>query len=547
MKRKFLNFAIVLLISGVNSTFGQPQSRADVDTKYKWDLSVMYASDADWLAHYEKLNAMADEFAGYKGRLGESASTLMKAASLLSDLYKGFYKLSDFASRRGDEDLRISENQNFVEKSRTLGTKISESTAFVDPEILRIPREKIEKFMEEEPGLKIFDFFFDNILRLKEHTFSDEKEKVLASAGMLASGPRTIHSIFENAEKPNPTVTLSTGAEVTLSSSGYVRNRTNPIREDRAKVFEAFFDNYGKFQNTLGAILASKVKTAYFFAKNRGYKTVLESSLNRNNIPVSVYTNLIEQVNKNLPTLHRFLKLKQKMLGYDKLHYYDLYTSTVKKVDMRFTVDEGQKLLLKVLKPMGEDYVETVNKSFADRWVDYYPTPGKRSGAYSSGAAYDEHPYILMNWNNDYNSLSTLAHEMGHTMHSYFSNKNQPFIKSDYPIFVAEIASTCNESILNDYMVKHAKSDEEKLFLLSSYLELMRTTIFRQTSFAEFEWEIHKKVEAGEPLTGEVMTSIYEDIVRRYYGADDGVCVVDPYIRYEWAYIPHFVNYTYYV
>jgi oligoendopeptidase F len=273
----------------------------------------------------------------------------------------------------------------------------------------------------------------------------------------------------------------------------------------------------------------------------------LEASLNSNNIPNEAYTSLIEQINNNLPTLHRFLKLKKKMLGLDDLHYYDLYMPIVKSVEMQYTVEEGQELLLDVFKPLGEEYVATVKKSFNERWIDYYPTPGKRSGAYSHGSAYDEHPYILMNWVDDYNSLSTLAHELGHTMHSYMSNTNQGFPNASYATFVAEIASTINENFLNDYLVEHAKTDDEKLFLLGSYLELLRTTIFRQTSFAEFEWEIHKRVENSEPLTGEIMSKIYYDIVKRYYGHDEGICTVDDYITYEWAYILHFVNYTYYV
>jgi oligoendopeptidase F len=256
---------------------------------------------------------------------------------------------------------------------------------------------------------------------------------------------------------------------------------------------------------------------------------------------------LIEQVNKNLPTLYRFLDLKKRMLGVDSLHYYDLYVPLVEKVDMSFTIEQGQEVLLSALKPLGKEYVATLQKAFKNRWIDYMPTVGKRSGAYSTGAAYDVHPYILMNWTDDYESVSTLAHELGHTMHSYFSNKNQPFSKSDYATFVAEIASTVNETLLNDYMVKNAKTDEEKLYLLGSYLDLLRTTIFRQTSFAEFELDIHKKVEEDKPITGDDMCQIYSDIVDKYYGNEDGHCVVDPYIQYEWAYIPHFLGYTYYV
>lgn len=523
------------------------KSRDEIPEKYKWDLTVIYKNIDQWKADMNEAKTLAEKMASFKGRLSESADVFYNALNTYEQLIKKYYLVSDYAQRLGDEDLRKSENQNYVEMADALGTKISEATAFLSPEILSIPSEKIKEFFNSKKELEEFDIFVGNIERLKAHTLSDKEENILASAGMLRSSPSTIHGIFENAEKPLPKVKLSDGEEIELSASAYTKYRSVPNREDRSKVFKAVFENYGQFKNTLGAILAAKVKTDYFFAKSRKYSTALEASLDRNNIPVSVYENLITQINKNLPTLHRFLKLKARMLGVDTLHYYDLYTPIVKEVDMKFTVDEGQKLLLDVLKVLGDEYTATLRKAFEDRWIDYYPTPGKRSGAYSSGAAYDYHPYILMNWNDDYESLSTLAHELGHTMHSYFSNKNQPFIKSDYPIFVAEIASTCNESILNNYMVKNAKSDDEKLFLLGSYLELLRTTIFRQTSFAEFEWEIHKRIEKGEPLTGEIMSNIYYDIVKRYYGNDEGVCVVDPYIANEWAYIPHFVNYSYYV
>ncbi len=283
------------------------------------------------------------------------------------------------------------------------------------------------------------------------------------------------------------------------------------------------------------------------YAKNRKYNSSLEASLDGDNLPVEIYSTLIESINNNLSTLHRALDLKKRMLGVDKLHYYDLYVPLVEKVEMDYTIEEGQKVLLDALKPLGEEYISTLKKAFENRWIDYMPTVGKRSGAYSTGAAYDFHPYILMNWTDDYESVSTLAHELGHTMHSYFSNQTQPFAKSDYATFVAEIASTVNETLLNNYVVKNAKSDDEKLYLLGSYLELLRTTIFRQTSFAEFEWEIHKKVEAGEPITGEDMCNIYDKIVKKYYGNDSGHCVVDDYVKYEWSYIPHFLGYNFYV
>ena len=538
---------LLTLLAFTSLLNAQYKTRDEIPAKYKWDIHLLYKTNADWQKDYQHLSKLADKLKTFKGKLSKDATTFYKALNLYSDLMKGYYKLSDYAQRLYDQDLRVSTNQQLVEQSEALGTKISEATAYINPEILRIPAKKIHEFFKQNPKLEDFDFFVANIQRLKAHTLSDAEEKILASAGMIASSPSTIHGIFENAEKPYAKVTLSDGKTIELNSSAYVQYRTVKNRKDRAKIFKAFFNNYKRFQNTLGAILAAKVKIDYFFAKNRKYKTALAYSLDKNNIPVTVYTNLIKQINKNIPTLHRMLKLMKRMLGVDTLHYYDLYMPIVKKVDMKFTVDEAQKIILNTLKPMGGEYLSTVKKAFNNRWIDYYPTPGKRSGAYSSGAAYDYHPFILMNWHGDYNSLTTLIHEMGHTMHSYFSNKYQPFIKSDYPIFVAEIASTCNESLLNNYMVEHAKSDKEKLFLLGNYLELLRTTIFRQTSFAEFEWEIHKRIENNQPLTGEIMSKIYWKIVTKYYGNTPDVCVVDPYIAYEWAYIPHFVDYSYYV
>jgi len=485
-------------------------------------------------------------------------------------LLKKLYKAWVYASNLSNENLNISENQALMQQLNALETKFSETTAFFEPEILKIPKEKIDQFIKESSeltgpqkhevpkeelpvyykdnfGLKEFDMYIDNIQRLREHTLSEAEEKILASFGLIADNQNEVFAIFNNAEKPFPKVTLSTGEVVDLTSSAYTKYRTSENREDREKVMKALFESYGDFENMLGANLGGKVKKDWVYAKNRKYTSALEASLNSDNLPVSIYTTLIEQVNNNLPTLHRALDLKKRMLGVDELHYYDLYVPLVEKVEMSFTVDEGQKILLDALKPLGNDYISILQKAYNDRWIDYMPTVGKRSGAYSTGGAYDIHPYILMNWTDDFESVSTLAHELGHTMHSYLSNKNQPFAKADYATFVAEIASTVNENLLNDYMAKHAKSDEEKLFILGSYLELLRTTVFRQTSFAEFEWDIHKKVEAGEPLTGKKMSEIYFDIVKRYYGSDDGHCIVDDYIKYEWAYIPHFLGYTYYV
>ncbi len=547
IENKKIFFYILFSLTIISSAFSQSPERKDVPDKYKWNLADMYKNISDWQADIIKVESQINEFADYRGKLSQNSQTLLKALDNYFGMLKIFYKASTYAENLSNEDVRVSENQALTQKLSAVGTKFGEAAAFLEPEILSIPKEKIDDFMKAEPQLEKYSMFIDNIQRLRPHTLSEAEEKILASFGLISGNQNTVYSIFNDSEKPNAKVTLSDGSTVDLSSSEYTRVRSVNNRDDRKKVFEAFFDNYGEFKNTLGANLAGKVKKDWVFAKDRKYKSSLEASLNSDNLPTEVYTTLINQINKNLPTLYRFLDLKKRMLGVDTLHYYDLYTPLVKEVDMKFTIEQGEKLILDALKPLKSDYLSTVQKAFKDRWIDFIPTAGKRSGAYSTGGAYDVHPYILTNWNDDYESVSTLAHELGHTMHSYYSNITQPFAKSDYATFVAEIASTTNETLLNNYMVEHAKTDEEKLYLLGSYLDLLRTTIFRQTSFAEFELEIHKRIEEGKSLTGDDICKIYYDIVKKYYGNDSGHCVVDPYIQYEWAYIPHFLGYSYYV
>jgi oligoendopeptidase F len=547
--KKITQLATILLVvlMAANTTKAQNKERKDIPEKYKWDNSIIYKNQDDWQRDKETISAQIDMLKSFQGKLGKNSELFYSALNLYFSIYKSFYKFSDYASRIADEDLRITPNQSMNQQATTLGTKLGEVSAFISPEILSMESEKIKKFFEEKKELSEYKFFINDIIRLRPHTLNAREEEILASAGLVTSTPSELYGIFDNAEKPNAKVKLSTGEQVELNSAAYNKYRTVPSRKDRELVMRSTFENYKKFQNTIGSNLAGKVRADFFYAKNKKYNTVLEASLNTNNIPISVYENLISQIHKNLPTLHRFLKLKARMLGVDKLHYYDLYTPLVKSVGFKYNVEEGQKLILDVVKPMGTEYVSTVKKAFDERWIDYMPTTGKRSGAYSSGAQYDLHPYILMNWTDDYESVSTLAHELGHTMHSYFSNKNQSFVDAQYATFVAEIASTINETLLNNYMVNAVKKDEEKLYLLGSYLDLLRTTIFRQTSFAEFELEIHKKIEQGLSLTGEDMSKVYYNIVKKYYGNDEGASVVDDYIAYEWAYIPHFVNYSYYV
>lgn len=547
MSKLRISLSIIISILFISLyTYGQKIDRKDVPEKYKWNLNDLYPDEASWLKEKDAILNELNEVAKYKGRLAEDAKTLNTALDLYFDMIKQFYRFSEYANGLTNQDLRNSSYQSLTQQAMHVGTEISEKTAFISPEILRIDPLKLKNFFDENKDLGQYKMFIGDIQRLRDHTLPESEEKILASFNSISGTPENVYSIFNDAEFPYAKVKLSNGEEVELTSSAYTKYRSVPNRSDREKVFEAFFGQYGKFQNTIGANLGGKMKLDWTYAKDRNYNSSLEAALNAFNIPVSVYDNLITQIHNSLPTLHRFLKLKKQMLGVDTLHYYDLYTPIVKKVDMKFDLPEGQQAILTALKPLGNDYLETIKKAFNNRWIDYMPTSGKRSGAYSTGGAYDVHPYILTNWNGDYESVSTLAHELGHSMHSYLSNTNQTFVNSQYSIFVAEIASTLNESLLNDYMVKHAKSDKEKLYLLGSYLELLRTTIFRQTQFAEFELAMHKMAESGEPITGESLSKMYYNLVKEYYGNDEGYCKVDPYVAYEWEYIPHFM-YDYYV
>lgn len=542
------SFAIVILsMLFVITTYSQTKERKEIPENYKWKLTDLYPSEAEWRNSKKDISKNIDIVESYKGKLDKDAETLLSAMDTFFNTLKEYYRFSTYSGLLADENLSISSNQAMRQEASTLGTKFSEATAWIRPEILAIDPSKITDFFAKEPKLNQYKMYIEDIQRMRAHTLTADQEKILASFGLTTDTPSDVYNIFNNAEMPYAKVKLSTGEEVTLTNSAFTKYRSTGVREDRSKIFEAFFSKYGDFKNTIGANYAGKVKTDYVFAKDRNYESSLAASVDGPNIPVSVYTNLVNQIHNSLPTLQRFLQLKKRMLGVDTLHYYDLYTPLVKKVEMDFTVEQGEDVIKNALKPMGDEYIATLNKAFGNGWIDFLPNIGKRSGAYSTGGAYDAHPYILLNWNDDYESVSTLAHELGHTMHSYFSSKNQPFATSDYPTFVAEIASTFNENLLNHYMVDNAKNDDEKLYLLGSYLDLLRQTIFRQTMFAEFELKAHEMAEKQEPITGEQLSQIYYDIVKEYYGNDKGICIVDPYVAYEWEYIPHFVNYTYYV
>jgi oligoendopeptidase F len=522
------------------------KTRDQIQEKYKWNLNDIYPSLDSWRKSKVETGEKLKRFDTYNGKLGESAKTLLAVLEYFSATAKEVGRLASYASMLSDEDKRLAGPLGMEQEITQLLTDFDKNTAFIEPELLTLSAETIDKFFKEEVKLAEYRQFIDNIQRRKAHTLNEHEETIVAEAGNMAGTAQNVYSVFSNADMPRPSVVLSDGREVTLDAAGYAASRFSPVREDRIKVFNTFFSSLNSFRLTFGTQLNGEVQKNIFYKNVRKYDSSLESSLDRNNIPTSVYYKLIENTDRNLATLHRYLKLRQRMLGIDVLHYYDMYPSLVKQVNLEYNYDEATGIVKKALRVLGKEYEATLDKAFQERWIDVYPSTGKRSGAYSSGESYDVHPFILLNYNNKYDDMSTLAHELGHTMHSYFANKSQPYITADYPIFVAEVASTVNEALLMDYVLKNIKNPEQRLSLLGNFLENYRTTLFRQTQFAEFELKIHEAGEKGEALTGDKFNEIYLDILQRYYGHDQGVTVIDSLYAIEWAYIPHFY-YNFYV
>lgn len=538
---------LMLLMSGFVVSNAQTINRSTMDIKYQWNLEAIYPSDEAWTKAFEDVKDRTEKIeAAYKGKLNTSAKTLFGFLTEQADLNKEFSRVYSYASMKSDQDTReakyLAKLQELSQAIALIGSKL----AFVNPEILAMGKDKVDQFAKEEPGLNTFHMFFDNLFRNKEHLLPESEEKLLAQASVVLNAPSSIHNIFTNAEFPYPTVTLSDNSKMLLDQAGYSKARALPERKDRELVFKEFWTSMSLYQKTLAQQLFAQVNTDIFTAKARHYNSALESALHEFNVPVAVYHSLIDNVNKNLPTFHRYLKLRKRMMGLDTLKYSDMYAPVVKDLELKFEFDDAHALVVNAMAPLGKPYTDLLNKAKEERWIDVYPTTGKRSGAYSNGSIYDVHPYVLLNYNHQYNDVSTYAHEMGHALHSYSSNKKQLYQNADYSIFVAEVASTFNEALLNDYMVNHTKDDNNRITLLMERLDGFKGTLFRQTQFAEFELAIHEKAEAGEPLSNEVLTKIYGDILRKYYGSKEGICFIDDLYALEWAYIPHFY-YNFYV
>ena len=520
--------------------------RSEIPDNFKWKLTDIYKSDADWRAAKDSLSGKLNEVVKFKGTLTKSAPGLLKCMDYNVKMMKEANKLYLYANLNSDLDTRDMKYTGMKQELQQMLSDFGAKAAFVEPEILSADWNLIDGFIKSEPKLEPYRMRLDNMFRQKKHTLSEPEERILALSGMVDGVPASVFNTFSDAEMPSPEVTLSDGKKLLVTKAEYSRFRASANRDDRQIVFEGFWNNYSKFKASFGEMLYGNVETHIFQAKARHYESSLEAALYPINIPVDVYHSLINNVNKNLPAFHRYLRIKKRMMGVDTLKYLDLYAPVVKNVDLQYNYDKASKIILEAMKPMGPAYVATVKKAIDERWIDVYPTQGKQSGAYSDGSFYDGHPFIKLNYTDLYEDVSTMAHELGHTMQSYLSNKKQPYPLADYQIFVAEVASTFNEVLLFDYMMKKETNDDIKLSLLMDWLDRYKGTLFRQTQFAEFELKIHEAAEKGSPLTGDTFSKMYMDIVKAYYGHDKGICKVDDYIGMEWAFIPHFY-YNFYV
>lgn len=514
-----------------------------------WDLSDLYPSSDTWSGEYGRVKAEVLRLENYRGTLGNSAAAMLDALKAISAANKDAGRLFTYASLRADEDLSNAGNQERKQQAGALMTMIAESTAWLSPEILSTGEARVQNFLDTNQELAAdFDFFLKNVLRAAPHTLGVEAESVLASAGDVLQQPDYVYSQLANSDLPYPAITLSDGTSVRLDQSAYEKYRQSPNRADRKLVFDRFWAAWKQYESTEGAVLAGKIMGNVFVAKARKFPGALAAALFPDRMPEEVYRTLVAQATEGLPTLHRYLRMRKRLLGIDgELQYYDIYPSMFAvKRPPEFTLEQSQQLTLAAVAPYGGEYTNLLREGFAGKWMDPFPRLHKASGAYMNGSAYDVHPYLLLNHNDDYSGLSTFAHEWGHAVHTLLTKQTQPYEKSNYSTFIAESASIANEMLLDDYMVAQARTPEEKLYYLGEGLESIRGTFFRQVMFAEFELAIHQEIEEGRTLSGARLTGMYCALLKKYYGDAQGVMKIDPAYCIEWAFVPHFF-YNFYV
>ena len=518
------------------------ESREEIDSKYKWDLSSMFPSDEAFEAGLEELKAYCPKLLAFKGKISASAQALLEFLQLEDKMNLLLYKIINYAERKSDEDTRVAKYQAYVANATSAYTQVGEATSWFAAELLAIPAESVEKFYAEAPALEFYRRKLNKILNQREHTLSAEEEALLARAEELAVQPTNIFSMFDDADLTFDDAVDSEGKTHKLTSGSFVPLLMDADRVLRESAFKQLYSRFGEFRNTSAAILTSQVKNLQFFSSSRKYASSLEAALAENEIPVEVYNNLIDAVHQNFPAFYKYVDLRKRVMGLDDLHFWDVYTPLVDDVDMKFTYEEACDLIVKALAPMGEEYVNLVKKGLESRWVDVYETPGKRSGAYSAGGK-GMNPVMLLNFQGGLDDVYTLIHEMGHSLHTYFSSHNQEITYSDYSIFVAEVASTCNEALLSHYLLEHETDPARHAYILNHFLEGFRGTIYRQCMFAEFERDISQMNADGVALNAEVLSERYGKLCAEYFGP--GI-ELDEEIKLEWSRIPHFY-YNFYV
>lgn len=517
-------------------------TRNEIQEELTWRLEDIYETDAKWEEEYKKILELIPSISDFKGKLGESSTTLLNALKRQDEIYFLLGKLYTYSHMRYDQDTTNSTYQALDDRAKNLYTKVSSAMSYFVPELLTINDETLKNFLSENEELRLYEHSLEEILKQKPHVLSAAEEEILAQASEVLSSSSNTFGMLNNADLKFPTIEDENGEEVEVTHGRYINFLESTDRRVRKDAFEAVYNTYDAFKNTFSSTLSGSVKKNNFNARVRKYENARQAALSNNAIPEVVYDQLVSTVNDHLNLLHRYVALRKKALKLDEMHMYDLFTPLVEEVKMEVKYEEAKEILLKALKPLGDEYVEILKEAYEHRWVDVVENKGKRSGAYSSGA-YGTNPYILMNWQDNVNNLFTLAHEFGHSVHSYYTRKNQPYVYGDYSIFVAEVASTCNEAILNDYMLKNTEDPKQRLYLINHYLETFRGTVFRQTMFAEYEHTIHQLAQNGEALTPDLLTKTYYELNKKYFGDE---LVIDELIGLEWSRIPHFY-YNYYV
>lgn len=512
------------------------KTRDEIDVRDKWAIEDLYRDDTRWKEDYHRLKEMIPKLTAFRGRLGEGSATLLEMQKIYDELNELAEKVYVYANQKLHENTDNGNYQNLASMAQMLLVQLGEAGAYIEPELMGLPEGTVERFLEENEELKVYRQYFENMIRQKEHVLTREQEEILASVGELAEAPGDIFSMFNNADIRFPEISGEDGEPVEVTHGRFISLLQSENRRVRRDAFQALYSVYGKYRNTLAAVYRANVKKEVFYAKVRKYGSDLEAALDNSHIPVSVYDNLIDAVHEFLPLMHRYVELRKKLLGVEELHMYDLYVPMVADAERKISFEQAKEMVLEGLKPLGEEYLNLLREGFSDRWIDVYENQGKRSGAYSWGA-YGTHPYVLLNYQENLNNVFTLAHEMGHALHSWYSDENQPYIYAGYKIFVAEVASTCNEALLIHHLIETTEDKTQKAYLINYFLEQFRTTLFRQTMFAEFEKITHGLQEKGETLTADKLCEIYYGLNQKYFG--ENICV-DKEIELEWARIPHF-------